>query len=122
MKKLLTFAIALILFSCANEKQTQTLKNGFYRVTIGVQDNKELPFNIEVTSPTTLKIYNADEVVEVDEIEYRNDSVFIKPPVFKSYFAGVFDGDNLKGDYINKTRKRITTFKAEYNNDKRFYP
>jgi thiol-disulfide isomerase/thioredoxin len=89
-------------------------------MVLDAQDDEEIPFIFEVTSDSTLTIFNADERIEVDEVRYVNDSIYIKTPVFQSYFAGVFDGDNLSGKYINKTRKRITTFKATYNNDLRF--
>lgn len=112
----------LFITSCKDEKAPQTLKTGTYRMVLDAQDDEEIPFIFEVTSDSTLTIFNADERIEVDEIRYVNDSVYIKTPVFQSYFAGVFDGDNLSGKYINKTRKRITTFKATYNNDVRFAP
>lgn len=115
----LLFAIFLIT-SCAEEKQPQTLKLGSYRMVIVAQDNEEIPVVFEVTSDSTLTIFNADERIEVDEIWYVSDSVYIKTPVFQSYFAGVFDGDNFSGNYINKTRKRITSFKATYDNRERF--
>lgn len=115
----LLFALVFIT-SCKDEKVPQTLKKGTYRMVLDAQDDEEIPFIFEVTSDSTLTIFNADERVEVDEIRYVNDSVYIKTPVFQSYFAGVFDGDNLSGKYINKTRKRITSFKATYNNDLRF--
>ena len=91
-------------------------------MVLEVQDAQELPFIFKATSDSKLTIYNADERVEVDEIRYVNDSIYIKTPVFQSYFAGVFDGDNIEGDYINKTRNRIVPFRATYDNDVRFYP
>ena len=119
----LYFLIAFVcITSCTDEKPVQTLKTGTYRMVLAAQDDEEIPFIFEVTSNSTLTIFNADERVEVDEIRYVNDSLYIKTPVFQSYFAGVFDGDNLSGKYINKTRKRITSFKATYNNDMRFSP
>jgi thiol-disulfide isomerase/thioredoxin len=120
MKKIIGCLVAVLLFSCVEEKKSQVLVNGTYRAVLEVQDNKQLPFNIKVISPTSFKIFNAEEVIEVDEIEYRNDSVFIKTPVFDSYFAGVFEGDNLKGNYINETRNRVTPFYFEYQNETRF--
>lgn len=89
MRNILVLLVALILCSCNNENKSKTLKAGNYRVVLAVQDNEELPFNIEVTSSNTLKIFNAEEVIEVDEIQYRNDSIFIMAPVFEGYFAGV---------------------------------
>ena len=43
---------------------------GTYRGNLIAQDNQDMPFMFEVTSSSTLKIYNADEIIEVDEIVY----------------------------------------------------
>ena len=117
-----TFAclITLLFFSCENETKVQNLKIGTYRAVLEVQDNKELPFILDVKSPTELSIYNAKEVIEVDEIEYRNDSIFIKAPVFEGYLVATFKGDDLKGSYIKESLDRVVPFSAEYNNDLRF--
>ncbi|WP_411768484.1 peroxiredoxin family protein [Winogradskyella sp. A3E31] len=121
MKNTFFLAIILLVCSCKSEpKEVQQLQNGNYRVTLEVQDNEELPFVIEVISPTDLRIYNAEEVIEVDEVDYRNDSIFIKAPVFEGYFAGTFNGDNFSGDFIKESLDRIVPFTAEYNNDQRF--
>ncbi|OIQ37278.1 MAG: redoxin [Bacteroidetes bacterium MedPE-SWsnd-G1] len=115
----LLFAL-IFVSSCTTGQGQKTLKTGFYRVVLGAQDNEEIPFIFEANSDGTLTIFNADERINVDEIRYVNDSIYIRTPVFQSYFAGVFDGDNLSGKYINKTRKRVTSFNATYDNDLRF--
>ncbi|SHH65954.1 peroxiredoxin family protein [Winogradskyella jejuensis] len=120
MRYLSLFIVALLLTSCKNEETPQTLKNGSYRAVLEVQDKQGLPFIFRVTSPTTLKIFNAEEVIEVDEVEYRNDSIFITAPVFEGYFAATFDGDNLRGQFIQESLDRIVPFTATYNNDVRF--
>jgi thiol-disulfide isomerase/thioredoxin len=121
MRFLYLFISLLFMTSCTDVKPQKTLKKGTYRMALEVQDKEELPFVFEVTSDSTLTIFNADERVEVDEIRYVNDSVYIKTPVFQSYFAGVISGDNFTGEYINKTRKRIVPFTATYDNKVRFY-
>ncbi|WP_299117230.1 peroxiredoxin [uncultured Winogradskyella sp.] len=120
MRYLSVFLLTLIFVSCKNEGTPQTLKNGTYRAVLEVQDNQELPFLFKVDSPTTLKIFNAEEVIEVDEVEYRNDSIFITAPVFEGYFAATFDGDNLKGEFIKESLDRIVPFTANFNEDVRF--
>jgi thiol-disulfide isomerase/thioredoxin len=120
MRYIIACLITLIFYSCENETKVQNLKVGTYKAVLGVQDNKELPFIIEVKSSTELSIYNAEEVIEVDEIEYRNDSIFIKAPVFEGYIAATFKGDNLKGSYIKESLDRVVPFSAEYNIEQRF--
>ncbi|WP_178988208.1 peroxiredoxin family protein [Winogradskyella schleiferi] len=125
MRNLIIGLVALILCSCKGETKTEVLnekvlKTGMYRAVLQVQDNEKLPFVFEVKSPKELYIYNAEEVIEVDEIQYRNDSVFIKTPVFEGYIAAKFDNDNLEGSYIKESLGRVVPFTAEYNDDRRF--
>ncbi|MFC0604183.1 peroxiredoxin family protein [Winogradskyella pulchriflava] len=125
MRHILVFLSILFIFSCKgeakkNENEINTLKVGFYRAVIEVKDNEQLPFVFEVKSPTTLNIFNSEEIIEVDEVEYKNDSVFISTPVFEGYLAAKFEGNNLKGSFIKESLNRTVPFSAEYNNKKRF--
>ncbi|NRD21369.1 TlpA family protein disulfide reductase [Winogradskyella eckloniae] len=125
MRYLILSVLVLVVFSCKNESNSnvlnkQELKTGPYRASLTVKDNKELPFNFEVISASKLKIFNAEEVIEVDEITYRNDSVFIKTPVFEGYIAAKFEGDNLRGHFIKESLNRVVPFFAEYNTTTRF--
>ena len=122
MRYLSFLLLAVIFISCKDLDTRNILKKGTYRMVLDVQDNEELPFIFEVTSDSTLTIFNADERVDVDEIRYVNDSIYVKTPVFQSYFAGVFEGENFSGQYINKTRNRIVPFAATYDKDIRFSP
>ncbi len=120
MRYLPLFIITLLLASCKNEDAKTTLRNGTYRAVLSVQDNEDLPFLFEVTSPQSLTILNADERIEVDEVEYRNDSIFIKAPVFEGYIAAKFEGNNLKGEFIKESLDRFVPFSAEFENTNRF--
>lgn len=120
VKYIVIVFLALITFSCAKDVKQQQLQNGTYRAVLMAQDAEELPFIFEVTSANTLKIYNADEVIDVDEITYRNDSVFIKTPVFEGFIAATFKGDNLSGHFIKAGLDRVVPFLAEFENSNRF--
>lgn len=120
MRHILAIFSAFCILSCTNNTKVKTLKTGVYRAVLEVQDQENLPFNFEVTSATELQIFNAEEVINVDEIEYRNDSVFIKAPVFEGYIAAKFEGDNLKGHFIKESLDRVLPFTATFNNAQRF--
>ena len=120
MRYLIGLLIISLFVSCQQEGTQETLKQGVYRAWLDMPDNQQMPFVFKVTSDSTLTVMNGIERIEVDEIRYVNDSVYIQTPVFESYIAAVFDGDNLKGSFINKTRKRISPFNAEYQNENRF--
>ncbi|MBO3116495.1 TlpA family protein disulfide reductase [Winogradskyella sp. DF17] len=120
MRRIFGLVLLVVSASCKNEISPKVLKNGSYRALLQVQDGYELPFIFEVEAPKRLRIFNAEEVIEVDEIDYRNDSVFITTPVFEGYFAAVFEGDNLKGQFIKESRDHIVPFSALFNSTERF--
>lgn len=96
------------------------LETGTYRGNLVAQDNQAMPFIFEVTSKHSLTIYNADEVIEVDEITYSNDSVYIKLPYFETVIAAKFEGKNFEGQWIEEDRGRSVAFYAEYGEINRF--
>ena len=97
------------------------LETGSYRAWISIQDNEEIPFVFEVESDKKLNIYNAEETIVVDEIEYKNDSVYINLPVFEDYLVAKINQDNnLSGYYISPDRNRKVPFEATFKNAIRF--
>ncbi|MBT8278143.1 MAG: TlpA family protein disulfide reductase [Bacteroidia bacterium] len=119
MRNLIFIGLFMSLTSCQNDLKNE-LSEGIYRATLEVQDSEVLPFNFEVLADKTLNMFNAEEVINVDEIEYRNDSIFIRFPVYEGYFAAVFDGKDLRGNYIKESLERVVPFYAEYGNKTRF--
>jgi thiol-disulfide isomerase/thioredoxin len=119
MKNIFFLIAFVVLYSCTKERQQ--LEKGSYRAVLKVNDTLELPFNFEVLSKGSLNIYNADEIIKVDEIEYKNDSVYIKLPVFEGFIAAeIDDNQNLKGFFKKEMLNRAMPFEAEFNNKERF--
>lgn len=119
MKKHLLFVLLIIIVSCHQEPKE--LKTGTYRATLMINDSMNLPFNFEVTSAKSLKIYNAEEVILVNEINYANDSVYIKMPVFEGFIvAKISNQGKLKGFFKKEPLNRVVPFEAEFNNNIRF--
>ncbi|APY09496.1 redoxin [Winogradskyella sp. J14-2] len=114
------------LFSCKNETKSNTnavipLDEGMYRAWLPIQDNQEIPFVFKVESKNKLKIFNAEETILVDEIEYKNDSVYINLPVFKDYLvAKISNDESLNGFYVSPDRDRKVSFRAEGHENIRF--
>jgi len=119
MRVLLFAFISLFLLSCSQESPS-SLDKGYYRVVLDVQDNEKLPFIINVTSKNTLEVYNAEEVIQVDEIRYSNDSVYIQAPVFEGYIAAKITSNGFEGSFIKESLDRIVPVKAEKDNEVRF--
>lgn len=105
----------VLVFSCNSEKKTNKLNEGRYRAELKVNDSLSLPFNFEVVSGDKLKIFNADEVIEVDDVSYKNHSVYIQTPVFEGYIVAKVDGFSLSGRFVKEGLSRVMDFKAEKN-------
>ncbi len=125
MKKINLFILVLIVtfISCKKDKTQDSinLKSGPWRATLQVQDDKELPFLFEVMDDQTLRIFNAEETIDVDEVSIKGDSITIKFPVFEGYIAARFvDSMNFSGSFIKKSLDRVVPFTAKYGEQDRF--
>ena len=118
MRFFLALLLLLALYSCKKD-EIKKLNLGTYRAVLHIQDQEEIPFLFEVKNDTLLTIFNADEVIEVDEIFYKNDSITIQTPVFEGYIQAKIESDTLKGYFLKPSLDRIVPFSA-YKNSKRF--
>lgn len=107
------------MVSCKEEKQGANLETGKYRATLQVNDTLNLPFNFEVVNDSTLKIFNTEEVIAVNEITYKNDSVYIQMPVFEGFIVAKINNETLNGSFVKPNLNRVIPF-AAYKNDTRF--
>ncbi|MBR9846869.1 MAG: TlpA family protein disulfide reductase, partial [Algicola sp.] len=82
--------------------------------------NEVLPFIFEVTSPQSLKIFNAEEVILVNDITYSNDTIVFKTPVFEGYIEASINKGILKGSFIKESLDRVVPFSAEFGKHERF--
>ncbi|MBT8273503.1 MAG: TlpA family protein disulfide reductase, partial [Bacteroidia bacterium] len=120
MRYLMYFLVIFLFTSCAKEEHT-TLMQGNYRALLEVQDGELLAFNFKVRNDSMIEIYNAEEVIVVDDIVYANDSIRINFPVYEGYIAGKFsDGKISDAQYIKESLDRYVPFKAEFDKSDRF--
>jgi len=106
--------LLISVFSCKQEV-FQKLNRGTYRAELKVSDSLYLPFVFEVNDETHLKIFNADEIIYIDEVSYKNDSIIIKMPVFEGYLSAKLENDVLIGNFITTNLNRSLPFVAEMN-------
>lgn len=119
MRKLLLLPVLLLIFGC-NLNRPDALQEGVWRAELQLTETELLPFNFEVTSRDALKIFNAGEVIMVTDIEYSNDTIVIKTPVFEGYIRAVVKDGTLKGSFIKESLDRVVPFSAEIGNKTRF--
>jgi thiol-disulfide isomerase/thioredoxin len=115
MKLTILLALTFLVFSCKEEKKVDTLATGTFRAELKVNDSLNLPFNFEVISENKIHVFNAEEVIEVVDVEYKNDSVYINMPVFEGFIVAKTEDNNLNGSFIKPSLNRVLPFKAEKN-------
>ncbi len=125
MKRVLTSILVIFLFGCTDSKKASTsLTEGIWLLELEVQDGEVLPFNFELRQSDSGKLgitfFNADEAIEVDEIEFHGDSIIIKPPVFQGYLAGKFASNKIEGQFIKEDLDRYVPFRATQGVEDRF--
>ncbi|WP_419211696.1 peroxiredoxin family protein [Maribacter sp. X9] len=118
-------ALFVVLIACSEPKKTQTLAEGVWRAELMVMDNEVLPFNLKVNKKDdgsyTMQVMNAEEVIDVDEISIKGDSIVIQTPVFEGYLAGTFTEKSIKGEFVKESLDRIVPFTATFGQENRFY-
>ena len=115
MKFKILIAFVILMTSCKEDNKVLKLTKGRYRAELKVNDTLNLPFNFEVVSGSHLQVFNAEEVIEVNDIIYENDSVLIQMPVFEGFIIAKIEDKKLNGRFVKPSLNRIMKFKAEKN-------
>ncbi|WP_055446460.1 TlpA disulfide reductase family protein [Lacinutrix mariniflava] len=116
MRKILAILTLAVLFSCQETSTQEFLSFGDYRAELKINDTEVIPFTFKVKDANNLTVFNAEEQIEVNEIEYSNDSVFIQMPVFEALLAAKIKDQTLTGNFIIEGKDRVVPFKAEKSN------
>lgn len=120
--------IILSLVSCHSQQEQKQSKKpllGVWRMEMNLGE-KQLPFNFTldlISSKYEMIISNADEKIAVNDIIQKDDSLFIKLPIFESEFKlEIIDSTHLVGEWINyyKSDDYKIPVQAEYGNSYRF--
>ncbi len=121
MRFLILFFSICTLLSC--QPKTPELKSGTWRGVIGIQ-GKELPFTFDVEKDgDTYLAYmkNVSEKILLDEISFRNDSVYMTLHVFDADLRAKVDGNLLTGTFYKKYAPDFSMpFSATFGEDYRF--
>lgn len=124
MNKIVPFLIVLIVFAGCKESEPVALSEGVWRAELEVMDQQLLPFNFKLNKSVAgdyqMEVYNAEELILVDEIRIENDSVIIQTPVFEGYLAGTFTENLIQGQFIKESLDRIVPFTAVFDTKSRF--
>lgn len=120
--KRIWLVLMILIFSCKPEQKTLALGNWWAKMDVSASEI--LPFNFKLSQNEEgkyiMEMYNSDEVVTVDEIEIKNDSIHIKMPVFEGYITGTFSENEIHGSFIKESLDRVVTFNAIHGDRDRF--
>jgi thiol-disulfide isomerase/thioredoxin len=121
MKKLFLLFFFSLIFHSTIQAQ---LKTGTWRGILNL-NGEELPFNFNVfseRSSTFCEIINGDEKILMEPLGFKDDSVFIKFPVYDSEIRAKILGDRMEGNWYNNNRnsKNIIPFSALFGDTDRF--
>lgn len=132
MKKIHLFPVVLAawllcLSACQSPSSTPiTLQNGNWVGTLHLTEAADLPFQFSLNQAGEsykMVVFNAEERIEVDEIEQKGDSLIIKMPVFDSEFKlKIHSATELSGNWYDYTRgvDYHIPFRAERSDEGRF--
>ncbi|WP_207428473.1 redoxin family protein [Pedobacter sp. SYSU D00535] len=123
---LLAIFFAAIIFSPGCSKSEGGLKSGTWRATLQTQSKAEIPFNFILSDSSgqhLIHIINADERLRVEDITVKDDSIFIKLPLFDSEIRAQIRKNTLVGRWIKHLPEKTTTmpFRAEAATEWRFF-
>ena len=124
MKRLLfLWIVVMVLVSCKEDK-IQGLSEGIWLGKLQVMDGEKLPFNFNLKKAESgayvMEIYNATEVITVDEIVIKGDSIRIQTPVFEGYISGKFNEKRIEGNFVKESLDRVVSFEAIFGEEDRF--
>jgi len=120
MIKYLSFLLmSILMIGCG--KEVKTLKEGPWRATLELGEEKELPFLLSYTADQGFIMYNAEEKIEVTDITIEGDSITIGMPVFEGVFKGIFSETQINGDFIKRSLNRIVPFEMKHEDAPRFF-
>lgn len=118
-----------LFISCQNQKSDQTtsssISEGVWRMTMDLGD-VHLPFNFTMKKQGDqwkVTIINADDRIEITDIEQKADSIFIDLPIYESRFElKVVNSTLLRGYWRNFYKNADYTIptKAVFNKTYRF--
>lgn len=115
------FWIGLVVFfiSCKEEK-SEKLNKGPWRASLDIGNDKEIPFLMSLKEDNTMVFYNADEQVDIVDVTLKGDSITIAHPVFEGVFKGVYSDNEIQGDFIKPSLKRVVPFSMKQGDAARF--
>ncbi|NVN18405.1 redoxin family protein [Muricauda sp. HICW] len=121
--RLAMLGLLILMASCKKEGKGN-LKIGHWLGTMEVSESQKLPFEFTVSQNDeggyVMKVYNAEEVVEIDEFTFDGDSIDIRMPIFEGHIVGRYTATEITGEFVEESKERSVPFKAVHGPQDRF--
>ena len=94
----------LVIFTSCKKEEKIELKKGHWLGTMEVSESQQLPFEFIINQNEeggyVMRVYNAEEVVTIDEFTFNGDSIDIRMPIFEGHIAGTYTATEITGQFI----------------------
>ena len=115
--------LLVLLTSCRKEENTQ-LMTGNWLAKIEVSESQKLPFEFTLSQNEDggyeMKVFNAEEIVTIDEFTFNGDSIHIRMPIFEGHISGTYTSNQITGEFIEESKERKVPFNATHGTSERF--
>lgn len=106
----------LVIFASCKKEEKIELKKGHWLGTMEVSESQQLPFEFIINQNEeggyVMQVYNAEEVVTIDEFTFNGDSIDIRMPIFEGHIAGTYTATEITGQFIEEGKERSVPFRA----------
>lgn len=114
-----------ILFSACKDSSKAnediTLKKGNWKAELLLEDNRSIPFTFNFNENNSLTVFNAEEIIEVSEVNINGDSIIIQMPVYEGVLIGkIISNEIIRGEFVKSSLNRSVPFILKHGPFSRF--
>nr|WP_321412524.1 TlpA disulfide reductase family protein [uncultured Allomuricauda sp.] len=114
----------LILMVSCKKGGNIDLETGHWLGTMEVSESQKLPFEFTISQNNEgaylMEVYNAEEVVKIDEFTFDGDSIDIRMPIFEGHIVGTYTATEITGEFVEESKERSVPFRAVHGPQERF--
>lgn len=120
LRKTVFYILAVLAILSVNSCTNNDLENGVWRAALKTSSGVEIPFNFALSDSAGRKlihIINGTERFKIEDVEEKNDSLFIRIPLFDSEIRAAIKNGKLEGKWIKRLAAKSVAmeFAAEKN-------
>ena len=91
----------IFIFFITSQIFAQDITIGYWNAQLQLNEKDVLPFTLKVNKNNQLSIINAKEIIQLDRVILKNDSLRVHFPFFNSELIFITENKELKGYWVN---------------------